>query len=312
MKNDEKRRVIGLASFHTALLGIYLIIMVTFLTEGTLIDRETAEFAAVLTAILLSTEFISVITVLAVRLLFPHLQRRHAALTALGERGIIKAARDPMARLAYRGVYALLEEDFPKAEELLNLAMARSDINQNKVFCIEWLIKLYERTGADDKLLWCFRKSVEFAPENSVNQIRLGHAYMVDGRLEQAMYCFQQAIRYNPNEGYAYYSISRIYMLRGEDEKALNTLNELLKINESHPMVYAELAMYHAMHDEIEECDECFRKAVLCGIKEPENLEKQLDAVKRFRRGDTYDGENLPGDYYRKTEKDDEKPSEKE
>lgn len=312
MRNDEKKKIAGATGFHALLMVLYMFMMVVLTQDESLIDRQTGEFAIVVTGILLGVEFISVVMVLIMRLLIPHIQKRRAALKALGEHGIQKLAHDEMARLAYKGVYALLEDDFPKAEEYLNLAFNRTDINQNKSFCIEWLIKLYEHIGADDKLLWCFRKAVDLAPDSAPAQVRLGHAYYVDGKLDQAVYCFEQALRYNPNEGYAYYSMAKIHMVRGEDDKALETLNTLLKINENHPLVYAELAVIYAMHGDSEKSEEYFKKAELCGYNESEELNKRITAILKFGQAEDVSGENLPREYYRRIEPKEEKQAEKD
>ncbi len=311
IKQENKNTAGGTILLHCVLMFVYIFFMLTIIGDGETLGVNMLEPAVLFTAMFIGIEVCAVIVVLFARLLIPHLQRRSAAFRALGQHGVSKTLRDPMARLAYKGVYAMLEDDFPKAEEYLNLAMSRSDVNQNKLFCIEWLIKLYEETGADDKLLWCYRKAVEFAPEIPSNQARLGHAYYVDGKLEQAMYCFQQALRYNPNEGFALYSIAKIQLIRGEDDKALETLESLEKVNSSHPLVYAELAIYWAMHDDDEKSDSFYQKAVLCGHNEQEYLYKQLDAIKRLRRGETFDGDSLPSEFYRRIEKE-ESQAEKE
>ena len=231
----------------------------------------------------------------------PYIRRKNAAAKALGREGIKIMHKDKTAQVAYKGIYSILKEDFPKAEDYLQQALAMADIRQNQTFCIEWLIKLYEAMGNESKLMWCFRKSVEYAPDNSEAQSRLGHAYFSEGKLDQAMYCFEQALKYDPNNGYSYFNIAKIQMLHGEDSKAYETLQKLLQINENHPLVHAELADYYAMQGDAEKAEEECKKAQLCGIREPEELSRRVKAILSFNS--TEYGENdLPSLFYRRIE----------
>lgn len=297
--NKEKKNAIGSLIFHAALFLLYLAFVV-----GLGITQQNLVTAITLAAMLASVEIITMGGIVVGKLLGPHLACRRAAIKALGEHGLKKVMKDPAAKAAYQGVYAMMEEDYPKAEERLNLAMGLSgDVRQNQLFCIEWLIKLYEQIGTDEKLLWCYRKAVELAPDNSGSQIRLGHAYYVDGRLDNALYCFEQALRYDPNNGYALYSTAKIQMIRGEDDKALETLETLKKTDESHPLVYEQLAIYYAMHGDREKCMEAYQKAQFCGYKDPEELNLRITAIFEFGQAENVSGEHLPREYYRRIEK---------
>lgn len=228
---------------------------------------------------------------------------RRAALKALGKHGLKVVASDESARVAYKGIVKLFQGNYPDAEELLMKSLSMASVRQNQLFCVEWLIKLYEETESEPRLLWAFRKAAEVAPDNPEIQSRLGHAYYADGKLENAEYCFEQALKYDPNHGYSYYSLSLIYMLRGEDDRALETLKKLEKIQEGHPLVQAELATWYAMHDDEKSAEEHYDKAILCGYKEPEQLSKRMTALRMFNHAEEADGEDLPENYYRRIEK---------
>lgn len=230
---------------------------------------------------------------------------KRAALKALGKQGIRKIRNDDAAKYAYKGIVKLFQGNYPDADDLLQRALSLSTVRQNQMFCIEWLIKLYEATENDARLLWCFRKAAEFAPDDPEVQSRLGHAYFADGKLSNAEYCFEQALRYDPNHGYSYYSLAKIYMVRGEEEKALETLNRLTKIQENHPLVYAELATFYAMRDDEEKCRENYEKAILCGYKEPDMLSARMTAIHSFNHAENASGDDLPREYYRRIEKED-------
>jgi tetratricopeptide (TPR) repeat protein len=288
-KADGKSVALGIIG-----VGFLIFLIVAYPREGS-DDTLYLYYVLALLAMLIIASAVELIYILLV----PYLQRRKAALHALGKSGITKIARDKTARIAYKGIYAFFKDDYPKAEEYLNLALSRSDIRQNQLFCIEWLIKLYEVTENDFKLLWCFRKAVEYAPDNPEAQARLGHAYFTDGKLDKAMYCFEQALRYDPNNGYSYYSMAKIYMVRGEDDKAVETLEQLTKINENHPLVYAELATFAAMRGEREKCEEYYKKAQLCGYNTPDELNKRITAILEFGKAEA-SGADLPREYYRK------------
>lgn len=234
--------------------------------------------------------------------LVPFLNRRKAAMMALGREGIKIVRKDDTAKLAYKGIFALMSGKYAKAEDILQQALARSDIRQNQMFCIEWLIRLYAAMENDSKLLWCYRKAVEFAPDNPDAQSRLGQEYLSKGKLDQAVYCFEQALRYDPNDGFCYYSLSVIYMIRGEDEKAFEVLQKLLKINEEHPLCHSQLACYYAIKGNAEMAETECRKAQLCGIKDPDEINRRINAMLSFHSVE-YGGDDLPANYYRRIEK---------
>ncbi len=228
---------------------------------------------------------------------------RRTAMKAMGKDGFKAVMKDKVARIAYKGVYAFVKGDLVTAEELLTKALQLSDVRQNQVFCIEWLIHVHEAYNDNSRLMWCYRKAAEYSPDNPEVQSRLGHAYYVEGRLEQAMYCFEQALRYDPNHGYSHYSIAKIHMVRGEDEKAIAVLEQLIKIQENHPLIYAELATIYAMQGNDDKCRECYEKAVLCGHEHPEMLSKRMTAIYEFNKAPAADGSDLPSEYYRHIEK---------
>ena len=239
------------------------------------------------------------------RMINERIALRRAALKALGKHGIRKIRSDEAAKYAYKGIVKLFQGKYPDADDLLQRALSISSVRQNQMFCVEWLIKLYEATENESRMLWCFRKAAEFAPDDPEVQSRLGHAYFADGKLSNAEYCFEQALKYDPNQGYSYYSLAKIYMVRGEEERALETLNKLTKIQENHPLVYAELATFYAMRNDEEKCRENYEKAILCGYKEPELLSARLTAIKQFNNAENATGEDLPHEYYRRIEKED-------
>lgn len=237
---------------------------------------------------------------------------RRAALRALGKHGLRILRHDEVARCAYKGILMLTRGRYPEAEEKLMRALSISDNRQNQLFCVEWLIKLYEAQENEGQLMWALRKAAEIAPDNPDAQSRLGHAYYNEGKLSSAEYCFEQALRYDPNYGYSYYSLATIYTLRGEDERALETLKKLVTIQENHPLVYAELATWYAMHDDEKNAEEAYDKAILCGYKDPEELSKRMTALRMFNHAENATGNDLPRDYYRYIEKEETEQTVKE
>lgn len=240
------------------------------------------------------------------------LSDRRAARRALGKHGLRVLWHDEGARCAYKGILMLTKGRYPEAEEKLMRALSISDNRQNQLFCVEWLIKLYEAQENEGQLMWALRKAAEIAPDNPDAQSRLGHAYYNEGKLSSAEYCFEQALRYDPNYGYSYYSLATIYTLRGEDERALETLKKLVTIQENHPLVYAELATWYAMHDDEKKAEEAYDKAILCGYKDPEELSKRMTALRMFNHAENATGNDLPRDYYRYIEKEETEETVKE
>lgn len=234
--------------------------------------------------------------------LMPVINRRKAAMMALGREGIRIVRTDKNAMQVYKGIYALMNGKFVQSESLLQQALTNSDLRQNQMFCIEWLIKLYTAMENESKLMWCYRKAVELAPDNSDAQTRLGQEYLASGRLEQAVYCFEQALRYNPNDGFSYYSLATIHMMQGKDKEAFEALQNLKKINEDHPLCHSQLANYYALTGNREMAILECKRAQLAGFKDPEEINRRINAMLSFAETE-FSGEDLPDLYYRKIEK---------
>ena len=293
-KNDTGNNIAILISFILG-IGLGVALCVTFMPE----DRNFLISISIIFAAMVGVLFI--IFVLG-KFVIPYISRRKAAVRALGKDGIKVLRRDKTAKLAYKGIYALLDGKYPEAESFLQEALALADVRQNQMFCVEWLIKLYEAMENESKIRWCYRKAVEYSPDNPEAQSRLGHAYFAEGNLDKAEYCFEQALRYDPNNGYSYYSLVKIYLVRGEDERAFETLEKLIKINENHPLAHSEFANYYAMQGNRDKAEEECKKAQLCGYKEPEELNRRINAILGFNETQ-WGGEDLPSLYYRRIEK---------
>ncbi len=298
MKSNENKPVSAAMFLCGSVFGVLV-----WMAFG--VDSESFKPQIVVAALLALASVIILLIFLMNQFLLPYISRRKTALRALGRDGIRIVHKDKVANLAYKGIYALMKGDFPKAEDCLQRALAQSDIRQNQCFCVEWLIHLYETTENEAKMMWCYRKAVEMAPENPEAQSRLGHAYFNIGTLDKAEYCFEQALRYDPNNGYSYFSLSKIYLIRGEDEKAFETLQKLEKVNSQHPLCHAAFADYYAMQGNKLKAEEECKKAELCGIHDPDLLNKRINAMLSFHETE-FSGEDLPGLYYRKIEKNDE------
>lgn len=245
----------------------------------------------------ITTALITVFSTQAVYLMQPYFTRRAAARRALGKHSIGKIMRDKTAHMAYKGIFALFSDNTAKAEEYLNAALNRADMRENQLFCVQWLLHVYEAREDDEKQLWCMRRAVELVPENPEVQAQLGRAYFVRGQLDKACYCFEQAIRYDPNNGYCYYSIARIHMLREEYDEAQRVLETLLKINENHPLVYAEFAELRAILGDRQGAEEYYQKALLCGYKEAKELNERITQTLCFgAEPSSAEGENTEKD----------------
>lgn len=262
-------------------------------------DMEVISMVFALAAAVAGIFYLSII--ILKEFLIPYINRRRAALRALGKDGIRILRNDKTARLAYRGIYALFKGNYPDAEDYLQQALANSEIRQNRKFCIEWLVKLYEATENSSRLMWCFRKAAEYSPDDAEAQSRLGHAYFAEGNLDKAEYFFEQALRYDANNGYSYYNLVKIFLIRKDYDKALDTLKNLMRINENHPLAHAEYANYYAMRGERENALEECKKAQLCGYKDPDELNRRINAMLSFEET-KFGKEDLPSIYYKRAE----------
>lgn len=294
MGNNDNKAPAALAMMFS---GIALGAMVTLLS----LSDGVEEFILISSIALGTAGVCFLVKFILESAVMPRAARRNAAARALGKEGIKIMRRDTTAKLAFKGIYAIMDGKYPQAEEYLQQALANSDIRQNQMFCIEWLIRLYDAMDNESKLLWCYRKAVEYSPDNPEAQSRLGHAYFADGKLDQALYCFEQALRYDPNNGYSYFSIAKIQLVRGQDKQAFETLQKLVRINENHPLCHAELADYYAMQGNREMAEEECKKAQLCGIKDPDELNKRINAMLSFHETE-FSGGDLPTMFYRRIE----------
>ena len=294
MKNNKTENNIAILAAFILGIGSGVLICVTFMPD----DRDFLFSIVIFFAVMVGVLFI--IFMLG-KFLIPYISRRKASIRALGKDGIKVLRHDKTAKLAYKGIYALLCGKYPESESYLQEALALADVRQNQMFCVEWLLKLYEAMEDESKIRWCIRKAVEYSPDNPEAQSRLGHAYFAEGNLDKAEYCFEQALRYDSNNGYSYYSLVKIYLVRGEDERAFETLEKLIKINENHPLAHSEFANYYAMKGNREKAEEECKKAQLCGFKDPEELNRRINAILSFNETE-FSGEDLPSLYYRRIE----------
>ena len=296
MNNKNNRLSIHLAS---AIVGfLFGVSVITVLSGNKDPDGRISLFFVVAAAI---AGFCYLAIILIKEFLLPYLNRRRAAIKALGKDGIRILRHDKTARLANKGLYNLIKGDYPDAEDYLQQALANSEVRQNRKFCIEWLVKLYEVTENNARLMWCFRKAAEYSPDDAEAQSRLGHAYFAEGNLDKAEYFFEQALRYDANNGYSYYTLVKIFLVRKDYEKALETLKNLMRINENHPLAHAEYANYYAMRGERENALEECKKAQLCGYKDPDELNRRINAMLNFEET-KFGKEDLPSLYYKKAE----------
>lgn len=292
----KKEKSSGLLNAVFLVLGIAagMFISVAFFPEDWLFVLVDGGIFVLFALVLLANAVLRNFTI-------PHFERKRAAVKALGKDGIRIMRHDKTARLAYKGIYALFKGDYPDAEDKLQQALANSEVRQNQKFCVEWLVKLYESIENNPKLMWCFRKAVEYSPDDAEAQARLGQAYFSEGNLDRAEYCFEQALRYDANNGYAYFSLVKIFLARGNYEKAHETLEKLMKINGNHPLAHAEYANYYAMLGEREKAEEECKKAQFCGYKDPDELNRRINAMLSFNEAE-FDGKDLPSLYYRRIE----------
>lgn len=301
------KRKQGVIAIITGIVFLVIYAAAVAIEEGVM---SAVHFCGFLCVFGFLISFAAFAAILANNTLIYDLKCRRAAIKALGSGGLGMIARDKVAKIAYKGILLMIKGRYAQSEEQLMRALSLSDVRQNQLFCVEWLVRLYEATSDDERLLWCYKKAVDYAPEKPELQSRLGHAYYVDGRLDEAMFCFQQALHFDPNHHYSEYSIAKIYIARGEDDKAIELLTELSHKQENHPLVYAELATILAMKGEEERSRECYQKAVLLGYNEPDKLARRMRAICAFNNAEDADGSDLPAEYYRHISSDSENSDE--
>ena len=85
----------------------------------------------------------------------------------------------------------------------------------------------------------------------------------------------------------------------------MQVFEELLKTHESHPLVYAEIALLHAMKGNDDLCRENYKKAIMCGYQNCDELSRRITAVYKFNQNELANEDDLPNEYYRRIEKED-------
>lgn len=285
-------------------LILSVILVLTALFMVLLLDWHSPDELFLTAAVLIiSMMLFEVVGMIFAQTVGEYFQNRRRALKAIGKGGIKIVLQDKTARTVYDGIYYFFKGDYARAEELLILALDRSDNRNNQCFCTAWLLRLYEETQNEPRMLWAMRKAVEYAPDNVDAQMRLGHAYFSDGNLSNAEYCFEKALKYDPLNSYGSYMLSKIYVMRGEDDRAVERLQSLISSGSTHPLVYAELSVIFAVKGEEDKSREYFEKAQLSGYADPEKLSKRLTAIKLFNAHPEAELSDLPQDYYRRIEK---------
>ncbi len=82
-----------------------------------------------------------------------------------------------------------------------------------------------------------FEKYVDIRPSDIIGLNRLGIAYKLLGRYDDAVKVFEKAITRNPKNSAAYRSLGEVYYYQGKQEAALNQWNTSLKLNPRQPIL---------------------------------------------------------------------------
>lgn len=128
----------------------------------------------------------------------------------MGDDALIRI--DPGAKLAYKGLTLFMRQEYEKAAEHFEKALALDICDDNKAFCFNWLSHCYYRLNRFKEVTAVNLRAVTALPTNDNMLWRYGDCCMLDGSFERAEYYFNLALRYNPNNSEVYIRLGRICM----------------------------------------------------------------------------------------------------
>ncbi len=126
--------------------------------------------------------------------------------------------------LAYAQI-ASYEKDTRAAEQSYRDAITVDPKNWRAYHLLGYLFIEQKRAGES---ISCFRKYVEFAPDDPNSFDSLGDGFMAIGNTDSAIVAFRNAISINPNFSVSIYNLARCYEKKGMKQDAVDMYRQFL------------------------------------------------------------------------------------
>jgi len=138
----------------------------------------------------------------------------------------------------------------------------------------------YDDIGMFDKAIAAHRQALRVNPRHSKAWIGLGIAYRHSGDLDEAERCYSEAMHIEPNDATLLASLGLLYVYRNDPHRAIATLEKAIKRDPSIANAHASLALAYAMAGRFRDADAALKQAVLCGYKNPRDIQERIAALK--------------------------------
>lgn len=132
---------------------------------------------------------------------------------------------------AYLGGYALLQQDYARAEQIYQTVLQRQPENVVALNNMAWLLSRNNRAGALDMAL----KANKLAPNQPAFMDTLAEVHAKSGQFDKAIEVEKQAVELAPNAPAYRLSLSRYYIGGGHKDAARQELTRLVGLSDKLP-----------------------------------------------------------------------------
>ena len=231
---------------------------------------------SVLVLVLLCAAVVSLVKRIA-----PVLRNRRFARISIGDE--VSIHNDKGARLAFKGIYAFLSNDYSKAIKHLEKAMDYSVVSHNNSFCLDWMSQCYDALEKPEDSLRCRVKAVDVEPSNIKSLFNLADMYTRSGLFDKAEFYYNRILRYDSKSTSASFMLGTLFMGRGLYDEAEAQFLKTLNLDEKFTAAIAELSVVCAIKGDYSRMESYFAKVKGERHIESDRLEKRLNSIKKMR-----------------------------
>ena len=190
---------------------------------------------------------------------------------------------DKGARLAYKGVYAFLNDDFSKALGYFEKATEYCYDSHNSAFCLDWMAQCYEMLEKPSDSLACRVKATQVQPSDIKSLFFLAEMYTRRGLFTKAEFYYSKILRYDSGNVAARFMLGTLYMGRGLYAQAEKQLTNALDMDGEFAAAAAELSVIMAIKGDYSRMESYFASVKAHKYEETGRLEKRLNSIKKMK-----------------------------
>jgi len=158
-------------------------------------------------------------------------------------------------------------------------------VTKDNYIAYNHLSYFYEKVGRKNDAIACYRKSLDFHPDQDDTHNRLGILLSKSGRIDEAFAHIRKALEISPGNGFAHYNMGILLAKTGHADDAMTHYLKALEINPADNAIYNNMGILLAQTGRMDEAIVNFRKALElrpAGIEALQNLVFALEQKGRW------------------------------